>query len=86
MLYVIFMRIQSSKQIGRLIASTRVAKGLSQKQLSEKAMVSPRWLILVEKGHNTPRLDLLLRTLTALDLGVQIQPLADNPLDDILSQ
>ena len=84
MCYHRFMRIKTSEQIGTLVHSARVEKGWTQKELAEKAMVSPRWIVLLEKGQNIPRLDLALRTLTALGLGVSVRPLPQSPLDDLL--
>ena len=38
-------------------------------------MVGREWIVSVEKGKGIPQLDLLLRTLTALNLGVQVSSL-----------
>ena len=79
------MRIRTSEQIGRLIYQERRQRDWTQQQLADKAMVGREWIVSVEKGKSNPQLDLLLRTLTALNLGVQISSLPKNPLDDILS-
>ena len=79
------MRIRTSEQIGRLIYQERRQRDWTQQQLADKAMVGREWIVSVEKGKGNPQLDLLLRTLTALNLGVQISSLPKNPLDDILS-
>ncbi|GHC46122.1 helix-turn-helix domain-containing protein [Roseibacillus persicicus] len=79
------MRIRTSEQIGQLIHRERRQRQWTQQQLADKAMVGREWIIAVEKGKNNPQLDLLLRTLTALNLGVQITSLPKNPLDEVLS-
>ena len=83
--YLPCMRIRTTEQIGDLIHRERVKKQWTQQQLADKAMVGREWIISVEKGKNNPQLDLLLRTLTVLNLGVQISTLPKNPLDEILT-
>lgn len=79
------MRIKTTEQIGHLIHRERVKKQWTQQQLADKVGVGREWIVSVEKGRSNPQLDLVLRTLTALNLGIQISSLPKNPLDDILA-
>lgn len=79
------MRIRNTEQIGALIQRERIQKKWTQQQLADKAMVGREWIVAVEGGKNNPQLDLLLRTLTVLNLGLQIAALPRNPLDEILA-
>jgi HTH-type transcriptional regulator/antitoxin HipB len=80
------MRVQTTQDLRFLIQSERAKKQWTQQELADRTMVGREWIVALERGKNTPRIDLVFRTLTALGLGVSISPLPDDPFDEILSQ
>jgi len=57
-----------SKQFGMAIRSRRMAAGLSQEALAEKAGVHPTYLSMVERGIRNPTLDVASRLAKALKI------------------
>jgi HTH-type transcriptional regulator/antitoxin HipB len=71
------MRIRTSQDLGLLIRERRRALGLDQLELAQKVGVSRQWLVEVEKGKERAEIGLLLRTLAALDLALDLAPAVD---------
>jgi HTH-type transcriptional regulator/antitoxin HipB len=68
------MRIGNARDLGLYVRECRTAAGHSQTELAARAGVSRRWLSDLEGGKATAEFGLILRTLRALDLIVDIQP------------
>jgi transcriptional regulator with XRE-family HTH domain len=71
------MRIRSSKDLGVYLRARRTQLGMAQATLAEKAGTSRKWLIEVESGKPGAALSLVMRTLRALDVAVNLS--ADVP-------
>ena len=86
--HVPFVVHSEPADIGLFIRDYRRNKGLSQSDLATAAGVSRRWLANLESGKSTVELGLVLRTLAALDLALDIWALTDTAegidLDDVL--
>lgn len=64
--------IRSGEAIGRVIADIRRARGLTQSGLAERSGVTRTYLSHIETGRTSRLLEVLLRTLRALDARVYI--------------
>lgn len=62
----------TQKQIGEAVRLTRTAQGLRQDQLAAAAGVGVRFVVDLERGKATIRLDKLLAVLSALGCRLQI--------------
>jgi len=62
------MFIRSAKEFGTLVRSEREERGWSQSQLAERVGVSLPWISQFERGKATAQIDLVLKTLAALDI------------------
>jgi HTH-type transcriptional regulator/antitoxin HipB len=71
------MRIRNIKDLGAYLRGRRIELGMDQATLAEKARTSRKWLIEVENGKPGAELGLVLRTLRALDVAVDLS--ADVP-------
>lgn len=83
------MRIGSPRDLGLYVRDRRRELGLTQAGLAAEARVSRRWLSDLEAGKETAEVGLVLRTLHALNLVLDAQPLETIPrggidLDDLL--
>lgn len=76
------MRIGNPRDLGLLIRQSRLDLGKTQAELAGQARVSRRWLADLEAGKATAELGLVLRTLHALDLVLDVSPSTPGP-DDI---
>ncbi len=72
------MRIRNVKDFGAYLRARRTQLGMDQATLAEKAGTSRKWLIEVENGKPGAALSLVLRTLRALDVVVDLS--ADVPV------
>ncbi len=72
------MRIRNIKDLGVYLRARRIERGMDQATLAEKARTSRKWLIEVENGKPGAELGLVLRTLRALDVAVDLS--ADVPV------
>jgi y4mF family transcriptional regulator len=68
------VRIAATKELGRYIRDRRRELALTQVQLATSAKVSRRWLSDLETGKETADFGLVLRTLQALGVVVDLQP------------
>jgi len=91
------MFARTPQDFGLLIRARRRELGLEQRELAERVGVSRQWIVDVEKGKPRAELRLVLRTLSALELDVDVSPRdpspkpAPNPawnvdLDDVLNR
>lgn len=72
-------------QLGAVIRRTRKQRGLSQKQLGEKAGLRQETISLIETGNPATRIDTLLAVLAALDLELRAGPRGKGDAADIES-
>ncbi len=83
------MRIIDAADLGGLIRAQRRELGLTQADLATKAGVSRRWLSDVEAGKDSAEFGLVMRTLRALGMFVDIKATsrqAGIDLDDVLAR
>ncbi|HHU38528.1 MAG TPA: helix-turn-helix transcriptional regulator [Propionibacterium sp.] len=75
-------------EVGRAVQHARARLGLTQAEAAQKAGVSRRWLIELERGHGNAQLGKVLATLHALGLTLQVVPhevpTGRSELDDIV--
>lgn len=62
------------EEIGTTVRQARLAQGLRQDQLAAAAGVGLRFLVELERGKRTVRLDKVLAVLTALGCRLEIAP------------
>jgi HTH-type transcriptional regulator/antitoxin HipB len=72
------MRIRNFKDLGAYLRTRRTQLGMDQATLAEKAGTSRKWLIEVENGKPGASLGLVLRTLRALDVSIDLSD--DDPV------
>jgi HTH-type transcriptional regulator/antitoxin HipB len=72
------MRIRTPKEIGALIRDRRRHMGLDQSTLAKRVGVSRQWIIDAEQGKTRAAVGLILRTLEALDVKLEVHD-ADDP-------
>lgn len=66
------MTIRTPKDLGALIRDRRTKLGLDQASLAQRAGTSRKWLIGVEQGKPRAAIGLILRTLRALDVSLEV--------------
>jgi transcriptional regulator with XRE-family HTH domain len=64
------MRTSLSALFGRVVRDRRIAAGLSQEKLAEKAGIHPTYVSLLERGKRKPTLDVADRIANALNVSV----------------
>lgn len=64
----------TGEEIGTVVRQTRLAQGLRQDQLAAAAGVGLRFLIELERGKPTVRLDKVLAVLGALGCRLDVTP------------
>lgn len=83
------MRVANARDLGNCVRDRRRQLDLTQAELAVRAKVSRRWLSDLETGKETADFGLVLRTLHALALVVNVQPeekLAPIDLDAVLAR
>jgi HTH-type transcriptional regulator/antitoxin HipB len=76
--------VRSGDDLGRAIAEIRIARGLTQAQLAERAALDRSYLAKFERGRTSPLLDQLLRVLRRLGATVTITfDDVDGPSEDV---
>lgn len=70
------MLLRSPLELGLVIRDRRRALGLDQKTLATRIGVSRQWIVAVEKGKPRAELALVLRTLSALDMAIDVREAA----------
>jgi y4mF family transcriptional regulator len=68
-----FMRLKTPADIGALIRERRRALGLDQSALAGRVGVGREWIVDIEKGKPRAQLELVLRTLNALEIGLIVE-------------
>ncbi len=81
-------RIDAVSDLRRTLRNIRQDKELSQSDLARTAGVSRKWIVELETGSRSVRLDTLLLLLNALDVRLAIEPNSTRAidLDDLLDQ
>ena len=69
--------IQSPKQLGELVRNSRKQLGLTQSQIALASGVGVRFMVDLEAGKPTLRLESVLKVIDALGGELQINGLAD---------
>ncbi len=64
------MQIRRPSDIGMLVRSVRRSLMLSQDQLAHRLDVSRAWIVQMEQGKPSVRLDLVLRVLNELEIAL----------------
>lgn len=68
------MRLTGPDDIGAAIRDRRRQLGLDQQTLADRIGVSRQWIVGIEGGKPRAEIGLVLRTLRALDLHVEVLP------------
>ena len=66
------MQIRSAVELGHLVKASRRDKSLTQAELAALVGVSRKWVVELESGKRTIDLTLVLRTLNALGLVLNV--------------
>ena len=69
------MRVRTATDLGAFIRERRAKLGMDQSDLAKKAGTSRKWIVEVEQGKPRAEIGLVLRTLKAL--GVSLDLAAD---------
>jgi HTH-type transcriptional regulator / antitoxin HipB len=81
------MFVRTPQQLGALIRERRKRLGLDQKTLADRVGVSRQWIVEIEGGKPRAAVGLVLRTLEALGLDLNIGEHRENdrtvPVPDI---
>lgn len=64
------MEVATAADVGRLVRAARTRRAMSQADLAAAAGVSRRWLVDLEAGKPRAELDLALRVLAVLGVGL----------------
>lgn len=75
------MRVQTATEFGHLIRDRRRRLGLGQQELADRVGVGRQWLSEVEHGKPRAEIDLVLRTLRALGVMVDLRDIPEPPPD-----
>ena len=70
------MRVRTATDLGAFIRERRAKLGMDQSDLAKKAGTSRKWIVEVEQGKPRAEIGLVLRTLKAL--GVSLDLAADH--------
>ena len=62
-------RTREDELFGAVVRRHRHERGLSQERLAEAAGLSQRYLSVLERGENSPTLNVIVRLAAALDLS-----------------
>lgn len=66
------MRIRTAADLGAFIRERRTKLGMDQSDLAEKAGTSRKWIVEVEQGKPRAEIGLVLRTLKALGVSLDV--------------
>jgi HTH-type transcriptional regulator / antitoxin HipB len=67
------MKIKTVTDLGAAIKDARKRQGMDQQALAKRVGVSRQWIIDIEKGKPRASVDLVLRTLDALGMPLDIK-------------
>lgn len=68
------MLIRTAHELGHFIRDRRRTANMTQDQLARRIGVSRQWVVDIERGKPTAALSLVLRTLTALGIRIDLRP------------
>ncbi|WP_405064190.1 helix-turn-helix domain-containing protein [Kribbella sp. NBC_01505] len=83
------MKIHTVSNLGAAVREARRQHGMTQQDLARRAGVSREWLIRLEQGHPRLELQLVLNTLAAAGLALEISdddPAVDDPTEAAWTQ
>ena len=66
------MRVRTATDLGAFIRERRVKLAMDQSDLAEKAGTSRKWIVEVEQGKPRAEIGLILRTLKALGVSLDL--------------
>lgn len=66
--------VRSVEELGAAIRKRRRKMGWDQQYLAERVRVSRQWIVEIEAGKPRAEIGLLLSTLQALDLRIEVVP------------
>jgi HTH-type transcriptional regulator/antitoxin HipB len=66
------VHIRSTRELGLIIRDQRRARGLRQEELAQQIGVSRQWIVAIEHGKPRADIGLVLRTLNALGLALDV--------------
>lgn len=66
------MGFSSAAELGAVLREERLAAGLTQTRVAERARVSQRWLSRLETGHPTTGIGKVLAVCRALGVGLDV--------------
>lgn len=72
------MLVRSTTDLAHLIRDRRSRLSLTQANLAEKVGVSRKWIVDLEAGKRTADVSLILRTIKALDLELDVRERASS--------
>lgn len=67
------MQIRTVKDLGAIIRDRRKKQGLDQADLAARVGVSRQWIVEVEKGKPRAEVSLILKTLDALGVMIDLE-------------
>lgn len=67
------MHLRSAWDVGAMLRSARKARGLTQAQAAARIGSTQRWVSVVENGHDSSPLSMVLALMNALDIVVTAQ-------------
>jgi HTH-type transcriptional regulator/antitoxin HipB len=70
------MQIRTVKDLGAIIRDRRKKQGLDQADLAARVGVSRQWIVEVEKGKPRAEVSLILKTLDALGVMIDLDDVA----------
>ena len=79
------MQIRTPLELGLVIRDKRRKLKLTQTDLASKVGVGRQWILAIERGKSRAEIGLVLRTLSALDLSIEIGPPLPRSEDKIVS-
>lgn len=75
------MRIRTRAELGALIRDRRNQRALSQRALAAASGISQHSITDIESGKVSPTIDVVLRLLTALGVGIDISDIPKSESD-----
>ena len=76
------MQIRTATELGAFIRERRIALGMDQIALATKTGTSRKWLIEVERGKPGAEIGLILRTLKALAVSIDLKTESPTKVSD----
>jgi y4mF family transcriptional regulator len=73
------MLIRTTRDLGHLIRDRRSRMGLTQAALADVVGVSRKWIVELEAGKRSADISLILRTLRALGMDLDVRDRSTKP-------